>query len=42
MGAGLTVGYWPLGLGDGCMKIHEAVSYCIVKFLHNKQFFEKE
>lgn len=41
-GAGLAMSYWLLGLGDGYMEIHEAVSYCMVKFLHNKQFFKKE
>lgn len=40
-GAGLAVGSWLLGLGDVYMKIHEAVSYYMVKYLHNKQFLKR-
>lgn len=39
--AGLAMGYWLLGLGDVYMKIHKAVSYYMVKFLHNKQFLKR-
>lgn len=40
--AGLAMGSWLLGLGDGFMEIHDTVLYCMLKFPHNKQFFRKE
>lgn len=39
-GAGLAVGDWLLGLGDGHKKIQATVSYHMVKFLHDKQFLK--